>query len=164
MPLPFIPLILTPLVFAVAKKVADKAQAEADATKAPDPAAEIPEVSPDPTPSPASEEPTAEPIVLEAALPLFPLTASSATVAKSTVLSIATVLVRMNSKKLAVRRSAWSTLRVMLATPAALSADSGNISAASRIRLSGLRRSWETPANSSARSRSLRCRRSASRR
>ena len=79
MPLPFIPLILTPLVFAVAKKVADKAQAEADATKAPDPAAEIPEVSPDPTPSPASEEPTAEPIVLEAALPLFPLTASSAT-------------------------------------------------------------------------------------
>ncbi|WP_395141349.1 discoidin domain-containing protein [Armatimonas sp.] len=66
MPLPFIPLILTPLVFAAAKKVADKAQAEADATKAPDAAAEIPEASP-------------EPIVLEAALPLFPLTASSAT-------------------------------------------------------------------------------------
>ena len=66
MPLPFIPLILTPLVFAAAKKVADKAQAEADAAKAPDAAAEIPEVSP-------------EPIILEAPLPLFPLTASSIT-------------------------------------------------------------------------------------
>ena len=66
MPLPFIPLILTPLVFAVAKKVADKAQAEADAAKAPSAAAEIPEVSP-------------EPIILAALLPLFPLTASSIT-------------------------------------------------------------------------------------
>lgn len=78
MPLPFIPLILTPLVFAVAKKVADKAQAEADAAKAPALAADIPEVSPEPLA--AVEAPVVvEQIVLEAALPLFPLTASSAT-------------------------------------------------------------------------------------
>ena len=82
MPLPFIPLILTPLVFAVAKKVADKAQAEADAAKAPDAAAEIPEVSPGPLATEETEEaPVAapEPIILEAAVPLFPLTASTAT-------------------------------------------------------------------------------------
>lgn len=87
MPLPFIPLILTPLVFAVAKKVSDKAQAEADAAKASDAAAAIPEVSPEPLGAvePAAETveeapaPTLEPIVLEAATPLFPLTASSAT-------------------------------------------------------------------------------------
>ena len=84
MPLPFIPLILTPLVFAVAKKVADKAQAEADATKAPDAAAEIPEVSPGPLITGGTEMEEApvavpEPIILEATLPLFPLTASTAT-------------------------------------------------------------------------------------
>lgn len=76
MPLPFIPLILTPLVFAVAKKVSDKAQAEADAAKASDAAAEIPEVSPEPLGA-LEEAATPEPIVLEAATPLFPLTASS---------------------------------------------------------------------------------------
>ena len=81
MPLPFfIPLILTPLVFAVAKKVTDKAQADADAAKAtatPDAAAEIPEVSPE-TLATVEEPVVVEPVVLEAALPLFPLTASSA--------------------------------------------------------------------------------------
>jgi F5/8 type C domain len=79
MPLPFIPLILTPLVFAVAKKVTDKAQAEADASKASDAAADIPEVSPEPQATVEEEPaPAPEPIVLEATSPLFPLTASSA--------------------------------------------------------------------------------------
>ncbi|MBB6048957.1 discoidin domain-containing protein [Armatimonas rosea] len=79
MPLPFIPLILTPLVFAVAKKVSDKAQAEADAAKASDAAADIPEVSPEPQAAVEEETaPSPAPIVLEAALPLFPLTASTA--------------------------------------------------------------------------------------
>ena len=77
MPLPFIPLILTPLVFAVAKKVADKAQAEADAAKAPAAAADIPEVSPEPLATLVAPE--LESSVIEAVLPLFPLTASSAT-------------------------------------------------------------------------------------
>ena len=79
MPLPFIPLILTPLVFAVAKKVADKAQAEADAQKAPTTAAEIPEVSPEPLAGAREEPPAPEPLTLEAPEPLLPLSASSAT-------------------------------------------------------------------------------------
>ena len=77
MPLPFIPLILTPIVFAVAKKVADKAQADADAAKAPAAAADIPELATEQLATAA--EPVLEPIIIEAALPLFPLTASSAT-------------------------------------------------------------------------------------
>lgn len=88
MPLPFIPLILTPVVFAIAKHASDKAQAEADARKAPDAAAEIPEVSPElPDASPIAPatavEPddtqASEPPLVEAPVPLFPLTASTAT-------------------------------------------------------------------------------------
>lgn len=48
--LPFLPLIITPIVFAVAKRSADQAQKEADTVATPEPeaAALIPELAPEP--------------------------------------------------------------------------------------------------------------------